>query len=410
MKTYPKINSFKTQRVLNHRGDQVEIGDTKQPDVFYPQAKFTYWNNECNFSLRLDEDITDATNENVNDKIVWRTKDQKKECHLYELKDTKLDVKQFEDGGFEIEVLLHEKPKTNIITYTIRTKGLRFSYQPELTQDEIKRGCKRPENVIGSYAVFHESKMHNFSNVQYKSGKAFHIYRPLAVDSNDSTAWCALNIDEENELLTIEVPQDFIDNSVYPIKIDPTIGYTSIGGSTDGGSDHGCASRGAPSGDSPSYNVSKITAYGETFFGTTGIKACIWEDDGASPYPVITNGVGGTGTLTTSAAWHDLTYSTQPSITEGQTYLVGVVVQGFAGDIYYDTDSGNGGYDTNNNYSSPDAFDIYFGDEDQKFSVYATYTEPGAGYSHTVNGVAGENIANVNGVESANIANVNGVE
>ena len=69
--------------------------------------------------------------------------------------------------------------------------------------------------------------------IDYKSGKAFHIYRPKIFDSNDNWVWADLHI--EGEIATITIPQDFLDNAQYPVIVDPTIGYTVIGASFDTG-------------------------------------------------------------------------------------------------------------------------------------------------------------------------------
>ena len=83
----------------------------------------------------------------------------------------------------------------------------------------------RPENVVGSYAVYHPSKRNN----EYKAGKAFHIYRPKAVDSAGNTTWCDLNI--TNSILTVTISQEFLNSAVYPVTIDPLFGYTTAGAS-----------------------------------------------------------------------------------------------------------------------------------------------------------------------------------
>jgi len=80
----------------------------------------------------------------------------------------------------------------------------------------------RPENVAGSYAVYHDMKM-SFHKSQeraekYKVGKAFHIYRPKIIDSEGKWVWEGLNIDIEKGEIIITIPQDFLDNAVYPIS------------------------------------------------------------------------------------------------------------------------------------------------------------------------------------------------
>jgi hypothetical protein len=53
----------------------VEIGDSKQPNTFYPQVKIARWDNECNVSIRLkdneigEEEIKSKSADS--DKIVW---------------------------------------------------------------------------------------------------------------------------------------------------------------------------------------------------------------------------------------------------------------------------------------------------------------------------------------------------
>src|SRR3989304_7465306 len=105
----------------------VEIGDTKQVD-FQPQVKIMRWDNEVNFSLRLvHEELTPQVatiTSTEGEKILWLG--EKIEAYFYEV-----------DNGTEFEVILKQPPKTNVIEFTLNTKGLDFFYQPELTQEEI---------------------------------------------------------------------------------------------------------------------------------------------------------------------------------------------------------------------------------------------------------------------------------
>jgi hypothetical protein len=141
----------------------------------------------------------------------------------------------------EYEIVLSSKPKSNIFTLPFTTKDLVFYYQPPLTQEldpkeydsiteteawkDGKLSVSRPENVVGSYAVYHASK----SGGVYGTGKAFHIYRPWAEDVKGVRVWCSLKV--EKDTFTITVPQIFLDKAVYPVVVDPTFGYTSIGAS-----------------------------------------------------------------------------------------------------------------------------------------------------------------------------------
>lgn len=201
---------------------EIEVGDSKSPD-FKPQFKLMRWNNEVNFSIRAEEHPQSVV-ETQDDKIVYKTPDY--EVHQYDKPDAG------EDGGFEFEWVLPVKPSTNVLKTTIQTKGLSFFYQPELTQEEIDEGSFRPENVVGSYAVYHKTKggMNRSDGMEYKTGKAFHIYRPKAIDASGNESWGELHIDEQKGELTVTVDQGWLDKAAYPVIVDPTLGYTTIGG------------------------------------------------------------------------------------------------------------------------------------------------------------------------------------
>ncbi len=174
---------------------EIEVGDTKQPE-FYPQFKVMKWNNECNFSIRLANhlDITDK--------------------EFYEIEEGK---------GFEFMVTLKEKPSSNVLKFTMEFKECEFWYQP---MEPPEPSMHMPDNIKGSYAVYHPSKMHN----EYKTGKIAHIRRPLIRDANNRQTWGVLKIDETKKLLTITIDQDFLDTAQYPIKVDPDVGLTTQGG------------------------------------------------------------------------------------------------------------------------------------------------------------------------------------
>lgn len=139
------------------------------------------------------------------------------------------------DEGFEFDLILTERPHDNEFAYKIRSKNLVFCKQPPLTEEEIKLGCHRSDNVVGSFAVYHSHKRnnHRLSNGReenYGCGKFGHIYRPKAIDDNEKWAWCDMNI--AHGRLVIIAPQKFLDDAKYPVTIDPNIGYTTAGAST----------------------------------------------------------------------------------------------------------------------------------------------------------------------------------
>jgi len=247
----------------------VEVGDSKQPDDFYPQVKIMRWDNEVNFSVRLvtgappvavstpdDVAAIQATTATriagnlkpggiivkqppvdptpavalVDDKVQWVT--PAVEAHFYQVGDG------LEGDSFEFEIVLNEQPSTNVISMTLQTKGLDFFYQSPLTLEEIKRGASRPENVVGSYAVYHKTMAGDFSALggkNYLAGKAFHIFRPRIEDATGNWVWGELNIDEKAGLLTVTIPQDFLDKAVYPVRHAAGLefGYHTVGGTEE---------------------------------------------------------------------------------------------------------------------------------------------------------------------------------
>jgi len=131
------------------------------------------------------------------------------------------------EKGLEFDITLESKPDSNIYPLSITTKNLTFYKQDEIPAEKRKEDFRSPR-VVNSYAVYHNEKQNN----KYKTGKAFHIYRPIIIDANGKEVWGDMEIDTENDLLNIIIPQDFLDNATYPITIDPTFGYTTIGASS----------------------------------------------------------------------------------------------------------------------------------------------------------------------------------
>lgn len=156
------------------------------------------------------------------------------------------------DGNeFDIDFTLHSKPNTNIFTYTVEgAENFDFFYQPPMTEDPLRFDAvrctetqcfdeeglpvhERPENVVGSYAVYHKTKVHHkVGDTNYATGKILHIYRPKAIDANGNEVWAELNY--ADGILSVTVPQEFLDKAKYPIIVDPTFGRTTIGSSSSG--------------------------------------------------------------------------------------------------------------------------------------------------------------------------------
>ena len=147
--------------------------------------------------------------------------------------------------AIEFEIVFKSKPQTNEISFNLNfADNLEFHYQPPLNISHPDEKCSetecweivdgekrisnyRPENVVGSFAVYHKNKMNN----EYKTGKAFHIYRPKIMDAEKNQVWGELRYNKQNKKLALIIPSKFLDTAKYPVYIDPTFGNQAEGSS-----------------------------------------------------------------------------------------------------------------------------------------------------------------------------------
>ncbi|KPJ71314.1 hypothetical protein AMJ50_02350 [Parcubacteria bacterium DG_74_3] len=286
---------------------------------------------------------------------------------------------QNEQGGVEFDTILYEKPETNQIIFPIETQGLKFYYQPSLDPDhptwadEDGDGVAdtfRPENVVGSYAVYHATKGNIHSSKEeaekYKAGKAFHIYRPKIIDSNGWEIWGELNIDEQSGSLSITISQDFLNSAVYPITIDPTFGYdtTPTTDWTFVGENYAMTG-----GDtySPSSNGTGVSM---SFYGRNSgdqIKMALYDSSNES-LEAETEAVN----LSGSPSWVTANFSGSPSVSSNINYRLSFKASAEIY-VYYDTAAVNYKYASNNFTDDwPNPISWTEGSA-RKWGIYCTY-------------------------------------
>jgi len=122
----------------------------------------------------------------------------------------------------EWEIQLTAPPDNPTLTFPYTVSDIECLYQPSLSIADEAAGAERPDSVVGSYACYSQST----------GAKLFHIYRPRAWDSRGDTVWCDLVIDPADRSFSITTPAAFLASAHYPVTIDPTFGFTSIGAST----------------------------------------------------------------------------------------------------------------------------------------------------------------------------------
>jgi len=351
---------------------EVSLSEHGKVEIDCQKVSLQKWDGEVKLDISLP--IIGEPEQN-NGRLKW--KNDKMEVYTYPLNPTE----QMTDGGFEIEIVLKEKPDTNVVTLNIETENLDFFYQPELTQEEIDNGAYRPENVVGSYAVYHSNKTNIHSSQaeadKYKVGKAYHIYRPKVCDNDDWCVWGELDINIDLGVLSVVIPQDFIDKAVYPIKhvAGLTFGYTEAGETDFAGNDYIV---GAVEASSEVGNGTKISGYLYGSAGTSGnAKANLYNTSGA----LITNGTTDEVVISegNSGSWYDMSFVSSPSIV-AQTYWIAV---------WFESTGGNGNWRCDSveeaeieykivTYGSwPNPLEGTTNSNGWRLSAYVTYISPG---------------------------------
>ncbi len=333
-----------------------------------PKITLSKWNGEVALGVKSLDLPTDATGDRpfLSKNVEWTSGDVKME-------EVPLDPADgMEDGGTEINLILQSEPKSNIFTFQLENfENLDFFYQPALTQEEIDGGATRPDNVVGSYAVYYKDhKNHTEGQTNYATGKAYHIYRPLVTDNQGNTTWADLNY--SNGVLTVTVPQKFLDTSEYPVKVDPTFGYTSAGASFTNVATNmygGIFTTGVAG------TLTSMTVSIKTQFGNENARTAVYNGSNyldAGEIKLITN---------PSQYWETFNGMTQSVSASTQYGLVlGSEFVNFGDNIYYDATGGSGiKKDGNWTVLASPPTPVTFDTNTNRYSIYATYTASATG-------------------------------
>lgn len=376
----------------------VEIGDNSK-DSLTPRMAVALWadaknpNGEVSVALTLADDAPDAGAAfTKGDAVEWERAGRI--ARMYQ------KVQSDGSKAMEFEVEYATEPASNVVTWTIETSGLDFFRQPPLT-DEIHVGdvlfgfkiatvtateardaagtlvTGRPDNIVGSYAVYHSTKRDNIvGGKEYGPGKAFHLYRPEAIDANGARTWCDLAIDAKAGTLTITVPQPFLDTATYPVIVDPTFGYTTAGASVQTLTSliTWCLFT-TPAGSGA---ISKITSSMSISSGTAPVSAAVYSSSASLPNTKLAEDSGSVTISGGTQTWYDnlLTY-TFNSATNSTLWLAhwdnSLLVS-----EYFDSGAANQEqYQAGNTFRTwPSPAGAPTGNLSRKVSIYATYTVP----------------------------------
>lgn len=227
-----------------------------------------------------------------------------------------------EYGGMEYAVSLPRRPRSNVLRFDLDSWGLDFFHQGPLTANAIAMGCYRPEHIVNSYAVYHKTQggMVESSGPDYKTGKACHLYRSWSEDARGWRVWNRLHV--RNSELTISIPQEFLESAKYPVVVDPTFGYTSIGASTDVGWSNallGCVF--ATSTPASNGTLDSLTFYCVAKSGSVTFDPALYSNTSTAPDARLAKvDSGGTAMAATSWITTNLAYS---SLVSGTQYWLG---------------------------------------------------------------------------------------
>jgi len=382
-----KMKNIKNAELDKYKGEpkdeiEVVIGDKDSVD-FAPNIKIKRWNE---VSFKIKPNLTG---------VATKDKDLIFEGNKILFKTPKIDFEIYEytegAGGYKYIWYLNEKPDTNIIEFQIESEGLDFFYQPPLNLEEAENpnvdyctetDCykdgeivlHRPEDIVGSYVIYHKTKggLNDINGKEYKAGKVGHIYKPHIYDSDGKECWGDLHI--ENGIYSIKIPQDFLNNAVYPIKSNDTFGYEQTTGSSQSVNGRLCGSKFAGAAGT----VTRIDSYNPGSSNTTLAHFGIYEASGET---LISNGQSNSFSGTTN--WSNADFSTDPTIT-AQDYILAAKSNQTGPStpyIYYASGDSGQGY-TETDYDAyggtlPDSYPTYTGST-RKYCIYATYT-PGGG-------------------------------
>ena len=178
--------------------------------------------------------------------------------------------------------------------------------------------------------------------------------------------------------MSIEIPQDFLDNGIYPILIDPTFGYTTAGASYAECINYirGSVFTGAINDG----NEVDFYAYNEVYSDQYYFSPTIYKSSDSS---LVGGNNNGRGSLT--ASWKLLTYWNSFSLSAIDYILVvwgEYSGKGSYANLYYDTGATNQGKSQSLTYTGTFPDPATFTSDTNKYSIYVTYTA-GGGTAYT---------------------------
>ena len=136
----------------------------------------------------------------------------------------------------EWELSFAERPDCESFEFDmVHSDSLSFYFMPPLedqyardtegmTWEEYQKLYTVDPKAVGGYTVYHNKR-----NNKYKAGKFLTIWPPWFIDAHGDRKKGIVKVNEEKKQLIITCDKLWLDNAAYPVVLDPTIGYTSVG-------------------------------------------------------------------------------------------------------------------------------------------------------------------------------------
>lgn len=331
-------------------------------DKFIPNVNNSFHDDEFFFNLNAVDDSVSDESATENNGVISQPINN--ETHEYYIDDS---------GRLKWDKLYSACPGSMRVRFKVKkSAGIKFEYQPELTAEEIADGCERPDDIVGSYAVYC-----NKANNKYKTGKLCHIPRPFVIDASDNREWCVMAYEEISDtegILYVDMPKLFMQSAVYPVRLDPIIGFSSTPNSS-------------ASTSNAAYYITSL--YSGTLVAPSS-GACdklyiyVQQTTSCSRGSAIYDGsmnllASKILSQTWTIGWNEITLDSPIDIVSGNTYHPAMILSSSNKYISYDTTSGNTCYRTETT-SFPDPWTDFANSRAYVPAVYLDYTESGNGY------------------------------
>jgi hypothetical protein len=299
---------------------------------------------------------------------------------------TSYDLKCYELDKSNIEylIIIKDPLKENFVNFELNIKGLTSYYQDSLLNELNPKDYDllndthaikdkqvmyyRPINIVDSFAFYNSNGI-----------KVLHLYRSIIRDSKGLETFGKYLL--KDNILTINIPQEFLDKAVYPIYIDPTFGKTDIGGTLTGGWSYRMYGTHVTTVEAGTLTDIWVYISGGD---NENLVSGIYYDDEANNKPTTLLKSSDNTFVNSTTGWKIFHFTTAYDFSGSTDYWL-IIVCWSGNGLYCDS----GGSTVRSNYNDPmvcrDPFGTIQSSTSETLSIYGVYTSlGGAEYSRNI--------------------------